>query len=372
MTTLNHYIDLLAANIDPILVSPANLSGVRRVAALFPSHVASTFGFECRLNQGANRTDFALNLSSEGSRIVANGRPVDPFPEAFRHHPVWTRVSRFYREWGTTNEAPYHDANAVWLEFDLHTFPVSLPTPSLLLFAYWYESNAYEKRVDRPLAWLAQKALPILLQGRSLPAALEKNVLRCLRLGPPGVDYFQIGVPLSRKTDAIRLCFFGIPADQILPFLERSGWRGPLHQVAETITRFTPLIDSFCLHLDVGRELYPRCGLELLYDGVHPWKRQPHKEPRWPLLLARLVESQLCTAGKRDALLAWPGYFRINQLLPAAEEQNGLSAEAGVLLRGLQHLKITCAPGQSPQAKAYFGAAYTPSSSHQVKVGAVL
>ncbi len=230
--------------------------------------------------------------------------------------------------------------------------------PSVILFAYWLDNMESKMVVQRPLSWLMRTALPI-LRGSPLPDYLERNFLQCLELAMPAL-YFQVGTMLSRKMDVLRLCIFNITGDEISNFLSRIGVQGSLGEIESAIADFAGLVDSLCLHLDIGEVIYPRIGLELLYDNLHPWKRQPNKEIRWFQLFDKLVERGLCTPEKREALLAWPGYIPISQS-SGGQELN--STPNGLLLRGLQHIKLVFCPNQPPEAKAYFGAAFNPLAS---------
>ncbi len=52
--------------------------------------------------------------------------------------------------------------------------------------------------------------------------------------------------------------------------------------------------------------------------------------------------------------MAWPGFERIEQ-----------SSNPGLLLRGLQHIKLVYTPKAPLEAKAYFGAGFNPASGRQ-------
>ncbi|BAZ48786.1 hypothetical protein NIES4103_13960 [Nostoc sp. NIES-4103] len=349
--TLDSYFEILEPDIQPTLISAEYVSAIRRVAGLFPCFVPNVFGFESRLNSSSGRTDFAINMTAKGSELLAWELFERSQPEVFRQDSRWQRVSHFFQEWGETNESPFADANSVWLEFDMDRLSAAELVPSVILFAYWLDNMESKMVVHRPLSWLTKTILPM-LRGGPLPDYLERNFLHCLELTTPAL-YFQVGTMLSRKIDVLRLCVFNITGDEITNFLSRIGLEECLGEIEQAIADFAGLVDSLCLHLDIGEVVYPRIGLELLYDNLHPWKRQPNKETRWLQLFDQLVERGLCTPEKRKALLAWPGYVPISQS----------SMSDGLLLRGLQHIKLVFSPNQPLEAKAYFGAAYNPLPS---------
>ena len=356
--TLDSYFKLLEPDIEPNLISAEYLSAIRRVAGLFPTFVPKVFGFESRLKSNSGRTDFAINMTAKGSELLAWKLFEQSQPEVFRQDERWQRVSHFFQEWGRTNESPFADANSVWLEFDMDRLSAAELVPSVILFAYWLEQLETKMVVQRPLSWLTGTILPI-LRGSPLPDYLERNFLHCLELTMPAL-YFQVGTMLSRKIDVLRLCVFNITGEEIINVLSRIGVKESLAEIEQAIADFGDLVDSLCLHLDIGQVVYPHVGIELLYDNLDPWKRQPNKETRWFQLFDKLVERGLCTPEKRDALLAWPGYIPISQS-SAGQELN--STSNGVLLRGLQHIKLVFCSNQPPEAKAYFGAAFNPLPS---------
>lgn len=350
--TLNHYFRDLKSHFNPVLLPEEAITAIEPITGIFPDDICNVFGFECRCHQSP-KSDFALNLTARGCELLAN-LPSSPKPDF--EDPKWGRVSHFLREWGETNETPFADANCVWLEFDIDSGRSHQKVPGLLLFGYWLETNESKMVVRRPLSWLTGRALPI-LRGEALPADLERNVLRCIERASADTDYFQVGAMLSRRVDAVRLCAFKLSPEEILAYLSAVGASGLEAQLEAAIADFSGLVDDLCLHVDIGSEfIYPRVGLELLYDGLLPWKRQPHREPRWYQLFDRLVERGLCTPAKRDALLAWPGLTR--QSSPA---------HPGILLRGLQHIKLVFTPDAPPEAKAYFGAGFNPLPSSSTR-----
>ncbi|MBS3028147.1 MAG: hypothetical protein HCA25_13970 [Dolichospermum sp. DET50] len=348
--TLDSYFRVLEPDIQSTLISAEYLSAIRRVASLFPTYVPNVFGFESRLNSNSGRTDFAINMTAKGSELLARRLFDQPQPEVFRQDERWQRISHFFREWGETNESPFADANSVWLEFDMDRLSAAELVPSVILFAYWLDQMESKMVVNRPLTWLTRTILPM-LRGSPLPDYLERNFLHCMELTEPA-SYFQVGTMLSRKIDVLRLCMFNLSGDEILKVLSRIGVEESRSEIEQAIADFAGLVDSLCLHLDIGQVVYPRIGLELLYDHLHPWQRQPNKETRWFQLFDKLVERDLCTPEKREALLTWTGYVPMSQsLMPD-----------GLLLRGLQHIKLVFCPNQPPEAKAYFGAAFNPLS----------
>jgi hypothetical protein len=145
---------------------------------------------------------------------------------------------------------------------------------------------------------------------------------------------------LPRPSDHIRVCVRGRPTPALADYLASLGWPGDAPALRELITTLGGLVDTIALDMDVSDEIAPRLGIECRFEG---W-RQPAHEPRWTPFLNWLVERQLCTPDKREALLAWPqiGYHRF----PDERAPRGL-------IRALNHIKLVVVPGQPLAAKGY-------------------
>ena len=134
--------------------------------------------------------------------------------------------------------------------------------------------------------------------------------------------------------------------------LEPAGIPGYIRSIlperVPAIEEVVPLfegVERLHLSFDVTDEILPRIGIE----GSFP--RQPSRDPRWRAFFERLVRRGLCSPGKRDAALAWPGYdtfWTAPDRWPISE-----LGPRGVCLRTLSHLKVVSAPDREPEAKAY-------------------
>ncbi|HEX8145195.1 MAG TPA: hypothetical protein VF553_21695 [Pyrinomonadaceae bacterium] len=251
----------------------------------------------------------------------------------------WEKLRGFYRAWAETHASSFENARATWLEFDTSTNGTAEVSPPNLLFGYW------PQEVERPPEWIIDTIIPLLLGGAISPE-FRQNVARCLAARPRETADFQIGVMFSRNIQAVRLCVFDLPADEVFPYLDEVGWNGDRDELGEYLEAFQPYADFIGLHLDVGEKIYPHIGVEPNFVAGC-WARQPHMEPRWKGQFEQLLKRGLLIPEKRDALLAWIGH------------QSLLSGDQEVLLlRGLSHLKVVLRPGAQAVAKAYFGIAH--------------
>lgn len=329
---LDASLELVEPHLPRVLMAPESLALIRRVTHALPLFAVDFFGFECKLGTQPGLTDCALNLLPDGARMLA-GRHSVASPAELQGSP-WDRIRRFYQEWGDTRQPAYVDAPSTWLEFDTSQDKLA---PNLL-FGYWPRQT----EAQRPLEWLVDTIVPLLL-GKPVSLKFRQSLAHCLNARPPETNDFQVGMMLSRDLQVVRVCVFDLPRKDVLPYLDRVGWKGDGAQLCEYLDAFRPHADFIGLHLDVGEEVYPHIGVEPNFKAGC-WTRQPHREPRWEGQFEQLQRFGLLTPEKKQALLSWIGHQNI-----AIGEQEIL------LVRGLSHIKIVLRPGAQPVAKGYFG-----------------
>jgi hypothetical protein len=347
-------VDLVRPKIAQTLVSSENFEQIRRVASYLPIRVASYLGFETKLSSDQAHADFAFNLSNDGLDWIS------------RTDSPWPRIRQFCTLWGESGEPPYSDGSRVWLEFDVSNGLREELEPSLffaLCDPQSYRRSAPRKS-NRSTEWICHTLIPT-TWGRLVSPSLEQNFLHALEVFPDDVDFLQIGLMLARDIQALRLCFFKIPPQEVFPFLHSVGWSGNEGRLSQILERYSPFFDSLCLHLDIGESIFPTLGVELFYTREkNPEDSQPPQETRWKLFFDRLVDDGLCLPSKGDALLNWPSrtpfkFPLMKNLIAAVETPHALSVlPDGTLVTGLGHVKFSLSPTGETRAKAYFGARY--------------
>lgn len=342
MLTLDTTLSAFEGNYPSACVSPAAAAEIRRISAHFPAALASIYVLENRLQADAEQVDFSLcvNHGTDGAKIMGSG-----IPSHYLDQPAWAGVSAFCQRWITSGSTLDEQVGHIWLEFD--AAGEGIPPPAIYLGPKFDGDKLRVWRGD--LAWLLDEALT-LLNGAPVNPTILDQVRRCLVvLGEyPEAQIFEVGLMLSRPpVDFVRLCLRGIPKMRILEYLGRIGWKGEQAAVQEAIN----LLDSaegIELYVDVGMEILPRVGLECRLDPPH---NSDQSYLRWEGLLNTLVEKSLCTAPKRDGLLAWSGMNRGR--LPGEEQVR-------MLWRLLSHIKLVCAPGRPIEAKGYMTLLHQP------------
>jgi hypothetical protein len=186
------------------------------------------------------------------------------------------------------------------------------------------------------------------------PRVLE-TLSDCFRALSPSEHVFQVGLMLSRGAEAVRLCINLRSVERTVEYLVGVGWLCSEADVLGVLEPIANLVDHVRLDIDVGETVHHKIGLECYFDG----NKQPRTEPRWGDFLDSLVRDGLCTADKRDALLAYPGYVDENAegipwpraLRRASQLLGGRSLST--FIRSLHWVKIVYQPGEGLEAKAY-------------------
>lgn len=352
--TLADSIAVLAPHLPAELFPAGNLDRMRRATALLPGALARVIGFECRLDGDVSPADllFVADVESGGRDVLAGRHPSAALPEELLASPAWRAVAGFAAAWADPASPLHRGIDDVWFELDLDG---SVPAeqagamPSLFFgpkvaHLEGPSLDDPERRAQRGSVRILRGALA-LLRGEPLDEAWWELLARCAEALPPSARIFQAGLMLSRPRQPVRLCITNLAPAAIAPYLERAGWDGPLDELAALAGDLAPLVGSIKLTIDVAARLGSRIGLEA-YPGMdHAW--QPG--PRWEAFLDHLVRQGLCTAGKRYALLAFPGLASENDDLSALLEGRARR----VLVRWLHHVKVTYEPGRPPGAKAY-------------------
>jgi hypothetical protein len=352
------------------LVPSADADRIGAIAALLPGPLATGVGFECHLGEQPPHADFFVRIkAAEVGRDVLAGRSRSgSLPAVLAEHPVWARLSRVSRDWADPEHVLHRSIDNVWLEFDVGPADEAVPLPSVFFGAWGGISSRILTGAgteEQAYGWLTQEALARML-ARPLSAGTAEVLHGALDALPVGANVFQVGVMLARDTEAVRLCIVDLPTDQVSAYLAGLGWIGNTAELTALMHRLATNVDRLMLHVDVGRRVFDKIGIECYMDDY----RQPGDEPRWGRFLGQLVETGICRADQREALLAYPGYARNDfgqapRHVAAVSFLLGSRAASG-LARVLHHVKVAYRPGHPLEAKAYLGAV-----QHWLVAGAV-
>ena len=359
-SSFEEYLRPVAASVPPQLISPSAFCDIASVARVLPATLAyNMFGFECRLAEMAPQADFSvLATASCGRESLAGVHPTSTLAGRLMSDPIWRRVIDFAVRWADPSSALYRAVYNVWLEFDVDGAPPFIPIPSVFFGLQpsgqeGASGAAYKPNLDEYVTTI--ETVIQLLSGNELAPRKLETLSDCFRALSSVEHVFQVGLMLSRGAEAVRLCINLRTVEGIVEYLAGVGWPGSEADVLGVLEPIAHLVDYVCLDIDVGETVHHKIGLECYFDG----NKQPRTEPRWGVFLDSLVRDGLCTADKRDALLAYPGYVDENAegipwpraLRRASHLLGGRSLST--FIRSLHHVKIVYQPGEGLEAKAY-------------------
>lgn len=326
--SLASHLKLVMPALSEHLVSPQSLANLEQLLGTLPP--ISTAGFECRLGADQTQVDFGVAFVNYAAQ----------FRQIFSRYPQWQTLAPFWQAW--LHAADQQNFTGLLLEFDLDTDSIDR-IPSLFLGLkppYSREFAALEP--------LIQSLLP------DCGAAVLDQVRVCYDSLPTGAVNTHLGAMLSRSAQAVRLNLAGLPTEQIPDYLSAIGWQDPTAQFPPLLSTLSRHVENLhILAIDVGERVLPRIGLECYFS------HQPKQEPRWQTFLDYLVEQELCTAAKAEALLQWPGAIQAGQGNPDWPENLSLGdrffgSQAGsAFVRWINHIKLVYTPGYPLEAKAY-------------------
>lgn len=350
-------LELVIPGLAPELVGPDAIPWLRAAArALPPIHRA---GFECRLEADAHEVDLQQGIFAD------DGEPAELARYLARSEPggeAWQQVQRLAERWAAADGRLAAGLEEVWLELDAAPAqgrePLGLGDFVPSVFGLIRQAGATQS-LAVGLAFLDA------LMGERGGGEQADTVRRCAAACSGGARVSHIGVMLGRPVAAMRVHVSPLPLTDIGPYVERLEWPGDPDAIGALATELLDYVDLVVLCLDIVEGQVLRIGLEGTYAKSHGL------DPRWPALLRRLGELGLGSDEKASALIAWPSVVSpLDAPAPWPEDLIARSLtrgerELGLIDRRLSHVKLSCVPGQSASAKAYFGYGHLWQSGRQ-------
>ncbi|MBE9100254.1 hypothetical protein [Vacuolonema iberomarrocanum] len=334
-TSLAGYLKIVTPHLSPELVTTQAKQQIQALAQHLP--ISSATLIECRLSDSHADVDLHASFTH--------------FPPTLLNHfllnPAWQACQTFGHAWMTPASALHQSIRNLILEFDLpeqsaeDSIAAISPSPYIM-----FKSG---RTVELPE--LIEQVLPLFQKSPDPSLATQLN--HCLNSIPEGAELANIGIWLARPHQAVRLTIKDIRLEQISAYLENIGWQDPSQTFASFAATLSPLAEAFALAIDIDSTVHPRIGLECFATA------QFHDPARWQQFIDHLVQTDLCTPAKRNALLAWSGFTRRSDcpdLWPAnltyGDLLMGLNA-VSLFWRRINHIKVVYQPGQPLSAKAY-------------------
>ncbi len=342
MYSLDDSLQVIIPHLPLNLVSPDVLPAIRQMArALPPLHWG---GFECRLGENRTLIDFHQGIVANDDDLTTLENHISS--SALLDNVAWNSIRRFCARLRFSSFPLHGKVTRIVLEFDNCSLPSPIPIPSLFIGMTRNQSGGQ-------LLTVVKAALELLL-NKSVPIELLHNLRLCFDACPDGAYITDLGIMLSRHTEAVRINISGITPARLQDYIAGIQWQGPANDLEATFMRLLGFVDRVVLCLDVGAKVNTKIGLECFFD------RASGKEPPWAAFLDYLVENGLCTPAKRDALLTWPGYtdpttctapWPDNLIFESILQE---SYKFSLFHRNLSHIKINYQPNNPLEAKGYF------------------
>jgi hypothetical protein len=382
--SLRDSLELVVASLPSELVQEEAKPWLNSIASVLPPvHHA---GFECRLGVAETTVDLQQGIfATDGgpARLVrflaqagagagagagaagragagagaaggAGARVVDE---------TWERVRRLGERMTAPDDLLQRGVNEIWLELDANPddgadqLTLNDARPSVF---------AVVERAGPEALDVALEVVRTLLAGQLLHAA-EATLTSCSLACAEPARISHVGVMLGREVPALRVHIRDLPLQDLAAYLAAIGWTWEVDGLVSHATMLAEYGDWVVICLDLLGDQVLRVGLECFVAVKHGL------DPRWAPLLERLNELGLSSAEKSNALLSWPG--TVTPLDGAGPWPQDLIVQSltqpedtlTLLDRRLSHVKLTFAPGQAVNAKAYFGYVHVWMRDHPVE-----
>ncbi|MBC8231576.1 hypothetical protein H8E77_18660 [bacterium] len=281
-------------------------------------------------------------IASEGGReVLLDYLNKMRLPNSLIASPLWRRIHNFYTYWADPTSLLYESVSFIWFEFDLDAQSMKAHVPSFFISLedrHLPDFSIPSHRHDIPERYKAVEMVLKVFLNRPVSSRLQRNLSACFERLPAKAGLPQVGVMLSRQSDAVRVAV-DMPEDRILEYLTGIGWTGQMSSVEEILSTFYPCcIGKVLVSFNVADVVLPNIGVEFGFGTLS------QIEPKLLSFLDSLVERGLCTLEKHDALLSWPGFSW--EMYPG-------DSWPTKLWRSLSHVKISHQPGSPLMAKAY-------------------
>jgi hypothetical protein len=312
------------------------LSKLEHLARFLPAVPCA--GFEFSLNND-DRIDLQQRIRS-GSELQRLKSCLQRFEQQgkIQVESPWSKLLNFCNEnlLGTS-------IDELWLELDNTLFD---ELPPLSVFLRLSDTNANSEGI-----------IGEIVRAFNLSISLQQKqaLINCFTSCKSKTRISHIGLMLSRPASPFRLIVQDLSLEDILPYLERSGWKGTKHFLEERLDTLFTHIDRIRLALTVSEVIEHELGLECFLGNPNKY------DPRWQSIFDWLKKKDLCNQQQYERLLSWPGF-----LLPTTVKSSWPdSLIVDSVLRNpaviewldcrISHIKLTHYEKQLLSVKAYIG-----------------
>ena len=338
-------------------------------AAMVPAAlIDNTFGFELRLGQPERAADFCVSLkagSDTTSEFLAfpeietyseDTPPGKLLPVRLKidskrrlaHQSLAKFLSEIHREGSLANILV--PSRSIILEYDVIDLEVGKsPAPAV----FWgLPDNLSPDQMSDVVEVLdiVQDRFGSLAQDNDRQDASHHPNFDMLHQVANAAEPYgrvsQVGTFVGRERNDVRILIGISDSSSIRDFLRDIDWSGNIALVEKVLSEFHADNRKFGVSLDIAStQVGPRIGLEVAMKGGWFGTRIAD----WQPLIDILVANGWCRADKANGLRQWCGYIRL------------FGPTMWLLLKGINHLKISIRGDESLEAKAYVGARRVPA-----------
>ena len=313
--TVGDALRALTDAINPVLITPSAWQRLVDTGNRIP--LSSGGGIECR-PADPDCADLAVRFLS--TEVGTDGLLDPPLDVAGAANAV---VAGVVRRWRTEGSAK--PTRVLWVELDLRAG--GLPVPSIFVGPGNPPRGAPANLPDND-EW---QAIVNLLR----PGVPARAVERLLGVLPRGAWVGYIGIMRGRE---LRATVSGLTPDEVRPLLHRLAWPGEARVIESILSVARAHTARITLGLDLTEGIGRALGLELAPFGPDGWEG----------LLQGTASLAPLSDSARVALLAWPG-----ESAGDVSWTTPLRAQAGRIVRRLNHLKFGTNGDSCPSLKAY-------------------
>lgn len=339
-----------------------------RAASVPASLIENTFGFELRLCREERAADFCVTIQagSDKASEFLNFPPIDKYsglrgdfdlpPQDskidglghFDKQILSNLLSEIARDGSFANNAVLN--SGIILEFDVVGLELGQnPAPGVFLGLAKHVGSPQMSEVvqlldiaqtQHPASSLYNQSDASKRQGKDGRVSTLRSIAEATI---PYGRISQVGTFLGRETSMFRVLVRLEERATIGEYLHTIGWSGNVSTVVDVVSRFEFADITFGVALDVAADrggVGERVGLEVAAKGT--WIGTRFED--WQPLVDVLVANEWCREDKAKGLRQWCGFIRL------------FGPEMYMLLKGINHFKISIQNDQIYDAKAYLGA----------------
>ena len=320
-----------------------NRERIRKCTLLFsPSLKTDCLFFECVLNTPESLGDFhfQFSLTPELLNALRESFFENHWHESYRR----SELVHFFERWAREEFFHQIETSKIILEFDTGSAHAWPPIPNI--FVSLFNSDKSPKE-------LIKKA-HLLLKSDTLH---EKTLEILHACETESVRINHVGFMLGRSESPLRISCGNkkspVSLEAALVYLKKIGHPCLDEYLTSLLNKFRLFIDCVSLEIDIGKALAPKIGINFIIDN----NELSETKGSWDSFLSFLVSEGLISRQNQHDLISWLGARKepFYSLVDSSDAPGQLTEiiDQVILIRNINHLKLSYSPGLAVQMKAY-------------------